>query len=101
MSDCYSSCTHIHTHTYTHTHAHTHNTHTHRENVQQLQSRLDALEGRASLAEGEVKSQQALLLERANQIASLQREVDQRNLQMSTLEDTIRKEKVRRGMGWG
>ena len=48
------------------------------------------------MTEGEVKTQQALLLERTNQIAALQRELDHRNLKISTLEDTLRKEKVRR-----
>ena len=77
-------------------HPHTSHPHTlHRESVQQLQSRLHTLEGRASATEGEVKTQQALLLERTNQIAALQRELDHRNLRISTLEDTLRKEKVR------
>ena len=70
--------------------------HPHRESVQQLQSRLEKLEGRALMTEGEVKTQQALLLERTNQIAALQRELDHRNLKIGTLEDTLRKEKVRR-----
>ena len=48
------------------------------------------------MTEGEVKTQQALLLERTNQIAALQRELDHRNLKIGTLEDTLRKEKVRR-----
>lgn len=43
-----------------------------------------------------MKTQQALLLERTNQIAALQRELDHRNLRISTLEDSLRKEKVRR-----
>ena len=51
--------------------------------------------------EGEVKTQQALLLERTNQIAALQRELDHRNLRISTLEDTLRKEKVRGRKGRG
>ena len=75
--------------------SHPHISHPHRESVQQLQSQLEKLEGRASMTEGEVKTQHALLLERTNQIAALQRELDHRNLRISTLEDTLRKEKVR------
>ena len=81
--------------------SHPHTSHPHRESVQQLQSRLHTLEGRASATEGEVKTQQALLLERTNQIAALQRELDHRNLRISTLEDSLRKEKVRGGEGGG
>ena len=53
------------------------------------------------MMEGEVKTQNALLLERTNQIAALQRELDHRNLRISTLEDTLRKEKVREEGGEG
>ena len=68
-----------------------------RDAMQQVVARNEALEEKLQQRDNELRSSQALLLERANQIAALQREGDHKDMRISTADDQIHSAKELQG----
>ena len=68
-----------------------------RDMVQQLTTRNESLENKLQQSDSDLRSAQALLLERANQIAALQREGDHKEMRIASLEDQVHSAKEHHG----
>ena len=65
-----------------------------KETNQNLSHRLGAAEAKVSAIENELHISNATLIERSNQLATLQRELDQRRNNLDNLDESLRKDKV-------
>ena len=65
-----------------------------KENNQNLSHRLGAAEAKVSAIENELHIANATLIERTNQLSTIQRELDQRRNNQDNMDESFRKDKV-------